>query len=237
MPGCGAPRLAPTGSPPIGRGPRPAPFFPVGDDRPMWNFARRNLLTRPLRTALGLVGLSIPILGVLGLFSLSGGMRNLVADTLSQIQGVMVVRENSPTPVFSDLPAGLAATLRRVPGVRVVAPEIWKVAPPIEGSGLFQNWSKGLMSKTDRVKGLLEVNLIQGEDIEAHQKLKSAIGPKSILPAKQGGGRYLNLSDRGRPHIVISKKTAEQHLDAQGQPKRVGDTLRIGTKPYTIVGI
>src|SRR3954453_3258876 len=86
-----------------------------GDDEPMWNFARRNLMTRPLRTALGLIGLSIPILGVLGLFSLSGGMRNLVADTLSQIQGVMVVRENVPTPVFSDLPADLATRLRQIP--------------------------------------------------------------------------------------------------------------------------
>jgi putative ABC transport system permease protein len=203
----------------------------------MWNFARRNLMTRPLRTALGLVGLSIPILGVLGLFSLSGGMRNLVADTLSQIQGVMVVRENAPTPVFSDLPASLGDSLKRVPGVRVVAAEIWKVAPPIEGSGLFQNWSKGLTSKTDRMKGLLEVNLIQGEDIAAHRRLKSAIGPKSILPAQQGGGRYLDLSDRGKPHIVISKKTAAQHRNAAGEPRKVGETLQIGSKPYTIVGI
>ena len=90
----------------------------------MWNFAWRNLLTRPLRTTLALIGLSIPILGVLGLFSLSEGLRNLVDDTLGQIQGVMVLRENVPTPVFSDLPADLAETLRKVPGVRAVAPEV-----------------------------------------------------------------------------------------------------------------
>ena len=35
----------------------------------MWSFAWRNLLTRPVRTVLALVGLSIPILGVLGLFT------------------------------------------------------------------------------------------------------------------------------------------------------------------------
>src|SRR3954454_24648723 len=99
----------------------------------MWTFAWRNVLTRPLRTALALVGLSIPILGVLGLFSLSGGLRNLVGDTLSQIQGVMVLRENAPTPVFSTLPAELAETLRRLPGVGVVAPEVIGIAPPVEG--------------------------------------------------------------------------------------------------------
>ena len=56
----------------------------------MVSFAWRNLLTRPLRTALALVGLSVPILGVMGLFSLSGGLRNLIGDTLNKIQGVMV---------------------------------------------------------------------------------------------------------------------------------------------------
>ncbi len=41
-------------------------------------FAWRNLLTRPLRTMLALIGLSIPILGILGLFCLSNGLRDLV---------------------------------------------------------------------------------------------------------------------------------------------------------------
>src|SRR4051812_33264033 len=76
------------------RGPRRAPRGPGGFSR-MWTFAWRNLLTRPLRTALALVGLSIPILGVLGLYSVSGGLRNLVGDTLSKIQGVVVLREDA----------------------------------------------------------------------------------------------------------------------------------------------
>src|SRR6516165_1211953 len=107
----------------------------------MIGLAWRNLATRPMRTALGLIGLSIPILGVLGLYSLSGGLRAVVADTLDQIQGVMVVRENAPTPVFSDVPADLAAAIRRVPGVRHVAPELWKIAPTIEGRGFLPNVS------------------------------------------------------------------------------------------------
>ena len=53
----------------------------------MWTFAWRNLVTRPLRTALALIGLTIPILAFLGLFSLSGGIRNLVGDTLARSRG------------------------------------------------------------------------------------------------------------------------------------------------------
>ena len=46
-------------------------------------FAWRNLLTRPLRTMLALIGLSIPILGILGLFCLSNGLRTWSGTTLS----------------------------------------------------------------------------------------------------------------------------------------------------------
>src|SRR4051794_30804442 len=106
-----------------------APFLRDG-----WNmgvFAWRNLLTRPLRTILALIGLSVPILGVMGLFSVSNGLRNLVGETLSQIEGVMIIRENVPSPVFSTLPASLADDLRRMPGVKSVAAEVWQIAPPI----------------------------------------------------------------------------------------------------------
>lgn len=205
----------------------------------MWIFAWRNLLTRPLRTVLALVGLSIPILGVIGLFSLSGGLRNLVGDTLSRIQGVMVLRENVPTPVFSDLPANLEQTLKRVPGVRVVAPEVWKVAPSIEGVSLIARSTVDLLTKSrqNRMQSLFDAIVIQGQDIEAHRQLKSAVYPRALLPAGQGGGRFLRPDDKGKPNIVISKKIADEHRDASGRPKKVGDTLVIGDKPFTIVGI
>src|SRR3954452_16006192 len=109
----------------------------------MGRFAWRNLRTRPLRTALALIGLSIPILGVLGLFSISQGLRNMVGETLSQVEGVMLVRENTPSPVFSELPADLAPTIGKIPGVRVVAPELWKIAPSVEGKGIFSALGKG----------------------------------------------------------------------------------------------
>jgi putative ABC transport system permease protein len=197
----------------------------------MWSFAWSNLLTRPLRTILALVGLSVPILGVLGLFSLSGGLRNLVGDTLSQIQGVMVLRENAPSPVFSDLRADLVATLRRVPGVRVVAPEVWKISPPIGGKYLIRNLSS-LTSKQGIAQSLLDANVIQGQDITEHRKVKSAVFPKALKE-----GRYLRPEDRNQPHIVISRKIAAEHKDSEGRPKRVGDELKIGEKMFTIIGI
>src|SRR3974390_418294 len=101
----------------------------------MWNFAWQNLIPRPSRTALAVVGLTIPILAFLGLFSISRGIRNLVGGTLVTMQGLLVLRMNSPSPVFSDLPSDMAKALGNIEGVRVVGTEVWKIAPPIDGRG------------------------------------------------------------------------------------------------------
>jgi putative ABC transport system permease protein len=58
-----------------------------------------------------------------------------------------------------------------------------------------------------------------------------------MLPESRGGGRFLTSSDRGQPHVVISTKIARENPNADGSPKRPGDSLRIGTRPFTIVGL
>jgi len=177
-------------------------------------FAWRNLLTRPLRTVLALVGLSIPILGMLGLFSLSNGLRDLVGTTLSRIEGLIILRENAPSPVFSRLPAGLSEELRRLPGVRAVAPEVWGIAPMIEGKGMLLN---GILSGKG-INSFLDQPVIAGQDIVAHQNLHSAVFPRALK--ENGTGRFLEPSDRGQPNAVISRKIARQHPDAQPQQRR-----------------
>jgi putative ABC transport system permease protein len=189
------------------------------------------LLTRPLRTILALVGLSVPILGVMGLFCVSNGLRDLVGETLSQIEGVMVIRENVPSPVFSTLPAGLADALRRLPGVKSVAAEVWGIAPSIEGRGMF---ARSLLSGKG-VGSILDQPVVSGQDIAGHSNLNSAVFPRALK--EKGEGRFLTLEDRGKPNIVISRKIAHDFPDAQGNPRKVGDTLRIADKAYTIIGL
>ena len=79
----------------------------------MYRFAWRNLFSRPIRSVLALIGLSIPVLGVVGLMSLSNGLRGLVGDTVKQVQGVMLLRTNTPSPVFSDIDSILSSAFLR----------------------------------------------------------------------------------------------------------------------------
>ncbi|HEU5117895.1 MAG TPA: ABC transporter permease, partial [Isosphaeraceae bacterium] len=179
----------------------------------MWIFAWRNLLTRPLRTTLALVGLSIPILGILGLFSLSAGLRNLVGDTLSKIQGIVVLKENAFSPVLSTLPSDLGPKLRALPGVTAVAPELWLIPPAIEGrtavgdvarTGLSTLFDRSEEAKNKRIQSLLDQPILQGQEIASHQNLKSAIFPRNIKE-----GRFLQPGDENTNRIVISRKVAK----------------------------
>src|SRR5579883_2498386 len=143
----------------------------------MWPFAWQNLITRPSRTALAAIGLTIPVLAFLGLFSISQGIRDLMGSTLGKMQGLMVLRENSPSPVFSDLPADAAKVLRAIPGVRVVAPEVWKIAPPIDGKGGLGSAAFGLLTRPREqgLRSLADTVMIEGQDLPEHLKLQSAL--------------------------------------------------------------
>jgi putative ABC transport system permease protein len=57
-----------------------------------------------------------------------------------------------------------------------------------------------------------------------------------MLKGKEGG-RFLNMSDVGQPNVVISARIARDHPNADGSPKRVGQTIKIGTKDFTVVGL
>ena len=102
----------------------------------------------------------------------------------------MVLRENAPSPVFSDLRRASAERLRKIPGVRVVAPEVWKVAPNIEGQGMLTGLMRGKGAQS-----IFDQPVIQGQDIDAHQRLKSAVYPRAIK--KNGEGRFLTSADKG----------------------------------------
>ena len=82
----------------------------------MWRFAWQNLITRPTRTLLAVMGLTIPIIAILGLFSLTNGIRTLMGSTLARMNGLMVMRANSPAPVFSDLPETIVEDFTRSQG-------------------------------------------------------------------------------------------------------------------------
>ena len=85
--------------------------------------------------------------------------------------------------------------------------------------------------------GIFDALIIEGMDIAQHRKLRETALIAAMLPASQGGGRFLGPGDEGQNRIVISAHTAADFPESPGHPRKVGDKLRIGEESFEIVGI
>ena len=126
--------------------------------------------------------------------------------------------------------------------MRVVAPEVIKLSPLVEGRGIIQKTISGAFthSREQTFMSLLDQPIVQGQDIPAHRSLRSAVFPSKMLKKEQGGGRFLSLEDRGRLHVVVSRKIAEDYPivnNGKKRSRRVGDPIRIGDRTFTIIGL
>jgi putative ABC transport system permease protein len=175
----------------------------------MLKFAVRNLMSRPMRSLLSLVGLTVAIMGMIGLFSVAGGLNEMVEDTFGRVKGLVAMQPGSPIPLFSRLPARWGAEIASVPGVGIVSPEIWTRANVIEG--------KTIVSPP---------RFLFGTDLPTRLALKHGIYSEDIV-----AGRFLTVGDRGKFNAVVSRPIAEEFH------KRVGDTLNVGGYDVKIVGI
>ncbi len=175
----------------------------------MWKFAVRNLFSRPARSALSLLGLTVAIAGMVGLFSVARGLERTFDRSFKSIPGLIVMQAGAPIPLFSRLPKKWKADLEKLPGVYVVAPEIWLRANIIE--------DKPVMAPP---------RFLFGVDIPSRLKLKKGVYTESLI-----AGRFLSPDDVGQNRIVISKQIAEEHQ------KKVGDMMTINGIEFTIVGM
>ena len=175
----------------------------------MWRFAIQNLLSRPLRSLLALAGLSVAITGMVGLFSFAEGIDKMVHDTFDRIPGLGVMQSGAPIPLFSRIPRAWGDEIENIEGVHVVNPEIWTRANLINGKRI-----------------VAPPRFFFGTGIAARRKLKRDVYRDAMVE-----GRFLNETDRGKLHTVISRQIAEDHQVS------VGKTLNVNGDDLKIVGI
>ena len=175
----------------------------------MIRFAWRNLVNRPVRTVLSVLGLSVAIAGMVGLFAISGGIEHLVTRTFEKIPGLLVQQQGAPIPLFSTLPSAWEEEIAAIPGVAVVNPEVMVRVNLIE--------QKRIISPP---------RFLVGHDIPSRLRLKHGIFNEYIVE-----GRYLTLEDRGTLHCVISQQIADAH------ERKVGSSLLVNGTEMQIVGI
>lgn len=175
----------------------------------MLRFAFANLGSRRGRTSLSVFGLTIAIAGMVGLFSIAGGIDSLLESSFSNIEGVVVLQNGAPIPLFSSLPAAWGEEIRNIDGVQTVNPEYWSRANLIDGRPILS--PPRLLFGTDLPTRIGRRDGVIADDIE--------------------DGRFLNVDDVGTNHAVISRQIAEQF------GKSLGDPLEVNGVALHIVGI
>ncbi len=175
----------------------------------MHRFALDNLISRPVRAILSILGLAVAIGGMVGLFSVAGGINELVSSTFSMIPGILVQERGAPIPIFSSLPAGWQKEIEQIDGVAVVNPEVLVRINVLE--------NKPVISPP---------RFLLGFDIPSRIRLKDSIYGDKVLE-----GRFLNEQDIGTTNVLISRQIAE----ASG--RKLGDTIHANGNSLNIVGI
>jgi putative ABC transport system permease protein len=175
----------------------------------MHRFALDNLLSRPVRAILSIIGLAVAIGGMVGLFSVAGGINNLVAKTFSMIPGILVQERGAPIPIFSTLPAEWQKEIEQVEGVSVVNPEV------LVRVNILEN--KPVLSPP---------RFLVGFDIPSRIRLTDTIFGDKVVE-----GRFLIESDIGTTNCVISRPIA------LATKKKVGEQIRANGNELTIVGV
>ena len=175
----------------------------------MWKFAFRNLLNRPIRSLLALLGLTVAIAGMVGLFSVAEGLDNMVDSTFDQIPGLVVMQPGAPIPLFSRIPAKWEAEISDIKGVGVVNFEVWSRVNLINGKSI-----------------VTPPRFLFGTDIERTLQLK-----KSLYRNALEKGRFLDKTDQGTYNTVISRQIAEQ-FDVT-----LGESFEVNGFDLTVVGI
>ncbi|MDB5386353.1 MAG: hypothetical protein JWM11_1999 [Planctomycetaceae bacterium] len=175
----------------------------------MWRFAFRNLLTRPMRSLLSLLGLTVAIVGMVGLFSVAEGIDEMVHKTFKAIPGLAVLQPGAPIPIFSRLPKAWGEEIAQVEGVHEVNAEIWARAHIIDDQPVFN-----------------PPRFLFGTDIPSRLRMNFAVYREHMVE-----GRFLQVDDIGTYRAVISKPIAEEF------EVKVGEFLNVDGQDLEIVGI
>lgn len=175
----------------------------------MLKFAIRNLLSRPGRTTLSWLGLTVAIAGMVGLFAVAEGLDRTINSAFTRIPGLMAMQPGAPIPLFSRVPADWREDIAAIDGVAVVNPEIWQRANVIDGKIIFS-----------------PPRFLFGTEISSRQQLRHGVYRDAIV-----AGRFLEPRDRGTYHAVVSRQIADEF------GKKVGDTLRVNGYDMPIKGI
>ncbi len=175
----------------------------------MISFALRNLFSRPMRSLLALLGLTVAIAGMVGLFSVAAGLSMMVDKAFGRVSGLVAMQHGALVPLFSRLPVTWVEEIARMPGVHEARGEVWSRIQTMDGKIVFN-----------------PPRVLCGVDLARTLHLRRSVYRDDVVT-----GRFLTPEDAGTFACTISRQVAKE-LD-----KKIGDTIRVDGYNAHVVGI
>jgi putative ABC transport system permease protein len=181
----------------------------------MWKIAFRNLLSKKTRTLLALTGLMIAVVGVVGLISISDGIKAMVNESLGSLQGVQVLQKDSLSPMLSRVDMKIIKEIENFPEVDIVTPRVFGIASSIDGKAFLS----GGMSMGGGIGEIIGIDPVK----------EGTSGKTGFDTSQITQGRFLKSSDTYS--AVLGKKIAD------GYKKSVGSVVELNGIRFKVVGI
>jgi putative ABC transport system permease protein len=205
----------------------------------------RNLLGRPVRTALTVLGLGVAVSSAVMLISIATGFdRSMAVIYRSRGIDLIVVRAGISDQLSSNLDASLAQTLRAIPGVQDVAPSLMD-AVAFEEANLASVLASGWVPGEVLIRGL---RILEGRSLREDDRRSVILGRVLALnlgktvgdPIEIAGesfrvvGIYQSLSLFENGGLVMPLGELQRMMGREGQVTGFVVVGAPGTDPRTL---
>jgi putative ABC transport system permease protein len=194
-------------------------------------FITRNMLGRPVRTVLTVLGVGVGIAAVVMLTGISWGFeRSMAAAYKSRGIDLIVVRAGVSDQLSSNLDEKLGETIRGVPGVEAVAPSLMDAVSFEEAnlaSVLASGWEPG---------GLLirALRIIDGRALETGDTRSVMLGRILALNLKKKVGEPVSIA--GEPFQVVGIYESDSLFENGGLVVPLGELQRMMGRKGMVTG-
>ncbi len=194
-------------------------------------FITRNMLGRPARTVLTVLGLGVGIAAVVMLTGISWGFeRSMTAAYTSRGIDLVVVRAGVSDQLSSNLEQALGDTIRGVPGVESVAPSLMDAVSFEEAnlaSVLASGWEPGGLL----IRGL---RMVDGRAIELGDSRSVMLG--RILALNLGKKVGDTASIAGEPFRVVGIYESDSLFETGGLVVPLAELQRMMGRKGVVTG-
>lgn len=178
----------------------------------MLEIAYKNLAKNKARTALSLMALIIGVVTIISLVSVTAGIRSMVTDAISGMNGIVVWEKDALDTPWSYISTDYEQKLESIQGVRVALPEVFGFVNTIDGE---KAQGSDLMMG---ITGVMGVDPVKEQEREG-----------TFYGMELENGRWLKPGDSRV--VILGDQIAENH------DKRVGSNIELNDEKFRVVGV